>query len=199
MWCFQFFRRSSLHCESYNITVSINLIHIHKIVHHLLDIPNQGNHIVHSIAQCKEITEALNNGCLIPSVTVVVTLAKVICVCNHPSMYVFDTSWPIQFSRIWLSIRSTKTLVLTRMTFMCCWFLRMCPLPQLYSHHLRHTSASWILAFSLLHSISTLRRPKHQPISHFFSSFWCKSCMGTDFNLSCGAFLMHSVRTPYLG
>ena len=198
MWCFQFFCRSLLRCESYNITLSIDLIHISKIVHHLLDIPDQGNHILHSIAWSNEITEALNKGSLIPSVTAVVTLAKVICVCFHPSTFIFESSWPIQFSHMWQSIRSTKMSLLTWMTFMHCSSLRKWPLPHLYSCHLHHASASWILAFLPLHSIFTQHQPMHRPISHFFSSFRSKSFIRTDFSLSCSAFHMHSVHTPYL-
>jgi hypothetical protein len=92
MWCFQLFRRSSLRCESYDIIVSVDPIRIHNVVRHILGIPDQGNRILHSIVRCKEITEALNNECLSLSVTTVVTLANVICVCNHLSTYVFVTS-----------------------------------------------------------------------------------------------------------
>jgi hypothetical protein len=51
-----------------------------SIVRNLLQIPDQGHDILHSIARYKEIADAVNTDRLIPSATAVITLAKVICV-----------------------------------------------------------------------------------------------------------------------
>jgi len=51
-----------------------------SIVHNLLQIPDQGHNILHSIARYKEIADAVNTDRLIPSAMAVITLAKVICV-----------------------------------------------------------------------------------------------------------------------
>jgi len=50
------------------------------IVRNLLQIPDQGDDILHSIVRYKEIADAVNTERLIPSATAVITLAKVICV-----------------------------------------------------------------------------------------------------------------------
>ena len=51
-----------------------------SIVRHLLQIPDQGNNIFHSIVRYKEIADAVNTERLMPLAMVVITLAKVICV-----------------------------------------------------------------------------------------------------------------------
>jgi hypothetical protein len=51
-----------------------------RIVRNLLQIPDQGDDIWHSIVRYKEIADAVNTERLIPSATAVITLAKVICV-----------------------------------------------------------------------------------------------------------------------
>ena len=51
-----------------------------KMVHNLLQIPDQGDGILHSIVQYKEIADTVNTEHLIPSAKAVITLAKVICV-----------------------------------------------------------------------------------------------------------------------
>ena len=79
---------------------------IKSIVHHILDIPDQGNSILHLITPCKEIANAVNNKELIPSEMAVVTLAKIICV--HSLFCTLVIGWLSQFSLIWRSIWLTK-------------------------------------------------------------------------------------------
>jgi hypothetical protein len=51
-----------------------------SIVCHLLQIPDQGHNIVHTIVWHKEIADTVNTDHLIPSATAVIAFAKVLCV-----------------------------------------------------------------------------------------------------------------------
>jgi hypothetical protein len=75
-------------------SILLILFTVAYVVHHALDIPDQDNNILHLFTQCNEITEAVNSECLIPSMTAVIKLAKIITV--HFICPIFFTTWCIQ-------------------------------------------------------------------------------------------------------
>lgn len=109
MWCFQFFRRSSLRREFFKYYILFNfLFTIASAGRHLLNIPNQCDNILHATARCAEITDAINNRHLIPSTTAVITLATIICVGFLLS--IFSAGLLTLCSRIQPNIQSMDTV-----------------------------------------------------------------------------------------
>ena len=92
MWCFMFFRRSSLRRESYKLHSLPDMLIIASVVRHALNIPNQNNNVLHAIVQYDEIAEAVNNEYLVPSRTAVIKLAKIISVSPFHIMFARNQS-----------------------------------------------------------------------------------------------------------
>jgi len=197
MWCFFFFRRSSLRRESHYIPLPYKWFsqYLHSSPHTW----GSWSMRYHCTFDC---TTQWNLGCNKRSSR---RSFRDCChnfgrnyLCTSPIFRAFIYSWHSQFSHIRSSTLSTKISLPMLMPSMHCWFSTSCLQPHPYSRQWHHIFACETLVFLLCPSISMPVLQMHPPTSHCFLLFWCGSCGRTVLDPSCGPFLMHLVHTAYL-